>query len=85
MGTQPLRKRPKQNYTSNNALNDLLNETAQGDTNTQSGHAPVSLSDPFASGAPMSMDTTGMPTEVASAVTRDYSGLMKAIAKKKGK
>ena len=31
------------------------------------------------------MDTTGMPAEVASAVTRDYSGLMKAINKKKGK
>ena len=87
MGNNPLKTKQikPQNFTSNNALNDLLNETAQGDTNTQSGHAPVSLSDPFASGAPMSMDTTGMPTEVASAVTRDYSGLMKAIAKKKGK
>jgi len=31
------------------------------------------------------MDTTGMPAEVANAVTRDYSGLMKAIDKKKGK
>jgi hypothetical protein len=81
MGTQPLKKRPKQNYTSNNALNDLLNETAAGDTNTQSAMAPVS--DPFSTGAPM--ETTGMPTEVANAVTRDYSGLMKAIAKKKGR
>jgi len=26
-----------------------------------------------------------MPQEVANAVTRDYSGLMKAIAKKKGR
>jgi hypothetical protein len=43
--------------------------------------APVS--DPFSSGAPM--DTTGMPTEVANAVTRDYSGLMEAIKKKKGR
>jgi hypothetical protein len=81
MGTQPLKKRPKQNYTSNSALNDLLNETAAGDTNTQSAMAPVS--DPFSTGAPM--ETTGMPTEVANAVTRDYSGLMKAIAKKKGR
>ena len=45
----------------------------------------VILTEPFASGAPMPMDTTGMPTEVANAVTRDYSGLMKAIDKKKGK
>jgi len=31
------------------------------------------------------MDTTGMPKAVATAVTRDYRGLMKAIDKKKGK
>ncbi len=74
-----------QNFTSNSALNDLLNETAQGDTNTQSGNASVNLSQPFASAAPMSMDTTGMPEPVANAVTRDYSSLMKAITKKKGK
>ncbi len=50
-----------------------------------SGNAPVSLSQPFATGAPLPMDTTGMPQEVANAVTRDYSSLMKAIDKKKGK
>jgi hypothetical protein len=54
-----------------------------GDTNTESGNSPVSLSQPFASGAPMSEDTTGMPPEVAKAITRDYSSLMKAIAAKK--
>ena len=85
MGKSPLKKRPKQNYTSNNALNDLLNETAQGDTNVQSGNAPVSLSQPFATGDPLPMDTTGMPDPVAKAVTRDYSGLMEAINKKKRK
>jgi len=73
----------KQNFTNNTALNDLLNETAMGDTNTESGNAPVSLSQPFSSGAPLPMDTTGMSDAVANAVTRDYSGLMKAIAKKK--
>ena len=71
-------------FTKNNALNDLLNETARGDTNTETANAPVSLAQPFASGAPMPEDTTGMPTDVASALTRDYSGLMKAIEKKKG-
>ena len=84
MGTTPVKQRPKQNFTSNGALNDLLNETAMGDTNMESGNTPVSLSEPFSTGAPMSMDTTGMPESVANAVTRDYSGLMKAINKKKG-
>ena len=84
MGT-PIKKRPKSNFTSNNTLNDLLNETAMGDTNLESGNSPVSLSEPFASGDPMPMDTTGLPDSVANAVTRDYSGLMKAIDKKKGK
>ena len=85
MGTQPIKQRPKQNFVGNSTLNDLLNETAAGDTNTQSAMAPASLSQPFATGAPMSMDTAGMPIEVANAVTRDYSSLMKAIDKKKGK
>ena len=86
MGNEPLKTKPfkKQNFTQNQALNDLLNETAQGDTNTQSANAPVSMARPFASGAPLPMDTTGMPSEVASAVTRDYSDLMKTIDKKKG-
>ena len=79
MGKKPFKK---QNFTVNSTLNDLLNETAAGDTNTQS--APVSLSQLFATGAPLPMDTAGMPTEVANAVTRDYSSLMKAIDKKKG-
>ena len=76
MGKLPIKQRPKQNFVGNSTLNDLLNETAAGDTNTQSAMAPASLSQPFATGAPMPMDTAGMPTEVANAVTRDYSGLM---------
>ena len=78
MGKKPFKK---QNFTVNSTLNDLLNETAAGDTNTQSAMAPVS--DPFSTGAPM--EVVGMPKEVAKAVTRDYSSLMKAIDKKKGK
>ena len=87
MGTAPLKTKPfkKQNFVGDSTLNDLLNETAAGDTNTQSAMAPVSLSQPFASGAPLPMDTTGMPESVANAVTRDFSGLMKAIDKKKGR
>jgi len=81
MGKKPIKK---QNFVGDSTLNDLLNETAMGDTNTQTAQSPVSLAQPFATGAPLPMDTTGMPTEVAKAVTRDYSGLMKAINKKKG-
>ena len=85
MGNAPIKQRPTQNYTSNSALNDLLNETAMGDTNVESGNAPVNLSQPFATGAPLPMDTTDIPDSVANAMTRDYSGLMKAIDKKKGR
>ena len=80
MGKKPL-KRPTQNFSSNSTLNDLLNETAQGSTNTETSNSPVNIAQPFASGAPL--PTEGIPTEVADAITRDYSGLMKAINKKK--
>ena len=84
MGKKPIKKSfKKQNYTGNSALNDLLNETAAGDTNLDSNNSSVSLAQPFSSGAPLPMDTTGMPESVANAVTRDYSGLMKAINKQK--
>ena len=84
MGNEPIKQRRKQNFVSDGTLNDLLNETAAGDTNLNSGNAPVSLSQPFSTSAPLPTDTTGMPESVANAVTRDYSGLMKAINKKKG-
>jgi len=83
MGKKPIKQ--KQNFVSNNTLNDLLNETAMGNTNTQTAQSPVSMAQPFATGAPLPMDTTGMPDSVANAVTRNYSGLMKAIDKKKGR
>mgnify|MGYP003133917817 CR=1 FL=1 len=81
MGKKPMKRH---NFVGDNTLNDLLNETAAGDTNLNSGNAPVSLAQPFATGAPLPMDTTGMPSSVANAVTKDYSALMKAIDKKKG-
>ena len=83
MGNEPLKTRSykKQNFVGDSTLNDLLNETAAGDTNTETAMAPIN--DPFSSGGPMA--TTGMPEPVAKAVNRDYSSLMKAIAKKKGR
>ena len=77
MGKKPFKK---QNFVGNNTLNDLLNETAAGDTNTQSAMAPVN--DPFGSSG--IIPTEAMPTEVANVVNRDYRSLMKAIDKKKG-
>ena len=59
-------------FTSNQALNDLLNETAQGDTNTERGNSP---------GIPVE----AMPQPVQKVVNRDYRDLMKAINKKKGR
>ncbi len=85
MGNKPIKQRPKSNFTQNSALNDLLNETAMGDTNVESANSPVSLAQPFSTGEPMTTDTTGMPDSVADAVTRDYSDLMKAITEKKGR
>ena len=61
-----------QNFTKNSALNDLLNETAQGDTNLEGGNIP-------------SMSVEAMPAPVQKVVNRDYRELMKAIDKKKGR
>jgi len=73
MGNGPIKQRPKQNFVKDSALNDLLNETAQGDTNTQTAMAPSIT------------ETPNMPDPVAKAVTRNYSDLMKAIDKKRNK
>ena len=70
-----------QNFTPNNTLNALLNETAQGDTNTQSAMAPVS--DPFSSTG--AIPTEAMPNDLQKVVKRDYRELMKAMDKKKGR
>ena len=77
MGKKPFKK---QNFVGNSTLNDLLNETAAGDTNTQSAMAPIN--DPFSTSG--IIPTENMPTEVANVVNRDYRSLMKAIDKKKG-
>ena len=56
-----------QNFVTNNTLNDLLNETAQGDTNLEST---------LTSAQPM-------PASVANVVNKDYRELMRAIDKRK--
>ncbi len=56
-----------QNFSTNGTLNNLLNETAQGNTNLESTLTPE---------APM-------PTAVANVVNKDYRELMRAIDKRK--
>ena len=86
MGKSPIKKPIKKAFVSDGTLNDLLNETAQGDTSLESGNiSPVSLAEPFASGNPMPVETAGLPPSVANAMTRDYSGLMEAISKRKNR
>ena len=88
MGSKsPIKNFKKQNFVGDSTLNDLLNETAMSGGNIPSDPniSPVNLSQPFASSAPMPVETVGMPESVANAVTRDYSSLMKAIDKKKKK
>ena len=72
MGTQPIKQQPTQNFTSNSALNDLLNETAQGDTNTETANSPV-------------IPIESMPAPIQNVVNRDYRELMQAIDRKKNK
>lgn len=85
MGTKsPLLKKkniPTQAFTSDSTLNDLLNETAQGDTRLDSMTSPVSMEGDFSTvgGVPVEV----APKAVVEAVNRDYSSLMKAIDKKR--
>ena len=79
MGKKPFTK--QKFVPGNSTLNDLLNETAQGDTNTQTAMAPVS--DPFSTTEVI--PTEAMPNSVAKHINRDYRGLMEAINKKQGK
>ena len=83
MGSTPVKKYEKQNFSGNSTLNDLLNETAQGDTNLNSTMSPASLSSDFSTIG--DMPTEQAPKAVVEAVNRDYSELMKAIDKRKKK
>mgnify|MGYP004468876871 CR=1 FL=1 len=78
MGKKPFKK---QSFVNNNTLNDLLNETAAGDTDTQTTMAPIN--DPFSVGG--AIPTEAMPAQLQGVVNKDYRALMKAIEKKKGR
>ena len=73
----------KQNFVKDSMLNNLLNETAAGDTNLESGHARMSMNPSFESAGVGDMPIEAVPESVANAVTRDYSDLMNAMKNKK--
>ena len=83
MGQTPVKKHITQQYTSNSTLNNLLNETAMGDTNLNSNMSPVSMEGEFNTIGDVPVEAA--PQEVVNAVTRDYSDLMKAIDSKKNR
>ena len=86
MGSQPpITRKPfkKQNFVKDSMLNNLLNETAAGDTNLESGHARMSMNPSFESAGVGDMPIEAVPESVANAVTRDYSDLMNAMKNKK--
>ena len=95
-----LQRKTSKRYSSNNMLNDLLNETGplRENNNWNSINFNSQMAQGFAS--PMSqppvapaVDFDGKPVNtsnekvatVVNAMTKDYSALMKAIDKKKGK
>jgi hypothetical protein len=75
--------KPYQQFSKNNTLNELLNETAQGDTNLEGGASPVSMEGDFSTIGDIPVEAA--PKAVVDAVTRDYSSLMEAMKKKKKK
>ena len=86
MGSQPsIPKKPfkKHNFVKDSMLNSLLNETARGDTNLNSGHARMSMDPSFETAGVGDVPIEAVPESVANAVTRDYSDLMNAMKNKK--
>ncbi len=97
---KPTRKAPKRKYSSNNVLNELLNETGplrennswnSMNFNSQMAQGFSSPSAQTVVAPPVDIDGRPVNTNnekvatVVNAMTKDYSALMKAIDKKKGK
>lgn len=91
------RKSKPRQYSKNSMLNDLLNDTAplrenwdSVSFNSQMAQAYAPSSQPMVApptdldGRPVNTDNEKVAT-VVNAMTKDYSALMKAIDKKKGK
>ena len=76
--------RPKKKFSNNSMLNDILNETSADFNPTEFRGEPAYPTIPTTdiNGAPV--NSAALPDTLTKALTRDYSGLMGAIDKKKG-
>ena len=85
MGSKPIKRKSfkKQSFVKDNMLNNLLNETAAGDTNLESGHSRMSMNPSFETAGVGDIPIEAVPESVANAVTRDYSDLMNAMNNKR--
>jgi len=89
-------QRAKKQYVKNDMLNDILNETTalpadqfatmnfRSEMAQAFGQGPAVAPTTDINGAPVDMSNENVAT-VVDAMTKDYSALMKAIDKKKGK
>ncbi len=84
MGTnpQPFQPSPPKSYTQNPALNDLLNETAMGDVNTQTAMAPTVPIGNNPLNSPEIMPAGSVPESLSSVFNKDYTELVKVFNKK---
>lgn len=85
---------PKQQKTQFGSINDLLEETRrtlqESSDMDNEFHFTADMAEGFGyergnSAIPQGYNSTEIPTEVMSALTRDYSALMKKIDEKKGR
>jgi len=93
----PFKKQKRREYSKNSMLNDILNETGplreNSVGNTMNFNAQMAQSFNRSSTVAPPTDIDGRPVNtgnekvatVVNAMTKDYSALMKAIDKKKGK
>ena len=78
--------KPKKNYktySNNPAINEILNETAGGIP--QEGSSVSSGINETTDFQGQVVDVDALPDHVSSALTRDYSSVLKAVDKKRGK
>lgn len=90
----PERETEKKTFMKNPLLNEMLNETHQsGEWRTMDGTFDSNQAQSFIQAAAPTQDIDGRPVDtsnpevanVMGAITKDYSQLMKAIDKKKGR
>ena len=83
---KPTKKKKVIRYTSNDALNEALNETVGG-VPQEASRVSESVESNQSSHTDLNgnkVEVEDLPEELATALTRDYSDLMGAINKKKG-